>query len=216
MKKAIIFDLDGTLINSLPDISAAMNRALESHGLPIYDEEAYQYMIGDGVANLAKRAVGDHTQYLDHVLSAYRADYAKNSRVNTCPYDGIPEMLDALSHTGLKICVFSNKDMADTVSVVNHYFPHIPFAAIRGKTEDMPIKPDPAGALKIAADLGVSPDECWYVGDTNTDMKCGNNAGMETVGVLWGFRKEDELLASGARHIAPAPENLMDIFLEKA
>ncbi|MBE5783636.1 MAG: HAD family hydrolase [Clostridiales bacterium] len=216
MKKAIIFDLDGTLINSLPDISAAMNRALKSYQLPVYDEEAYKYMIGDGVVNLARRAVGDHQERMEHVLYAYRADYAQNSRVNTHPYPGISEMLEALANTNLLLCVFSNKDMMDTISVVKHYFPHIPFAAIRGKTEDMPIKPDPLGALKIASDLGVLPNECWYVGDTNTDMKCGNNAGMESVGVLWGFRKEDELLSCGARHIAPTPQALLNILLEKA
>lgn len=216
MKKAIIFDLDGTLINSLPDISAAMNRALEKHGLPTYDEKAYQYMIGDGVVNLAMRAVKAHAECLEDVLNAYRQDYARHSRVNTRPYAGIGEMLRALSKAGFHLCVFSNKDMSDTQSVVAHYFPDIPFAAVRGKTDHMPIKPDPAGALKIARDLNISPDECWYVGDTNTDMKCGSNAGMETIGVLWGFRTEEELIACGANHIAASPHSLLEIIQKNA
>ena len=95
------------------------------------------------------------------------------------------------------------------------HFSNISFAAVRGKTDDMPIKPDPAGALKIARDLSLSPEDCWYVGDTNTDMQCGSNAAMETVGVLWGFRKEDELLSAGARHIAATPEDLLRILLQK-
>lgn len=205
MKKAVIFDLDGTLINSLPDISAAMNRALEKYQLPVHELSAYRYLVGDGVINLAKRAVGNRADLFQPVLDAYRADYAINCRVNTHPYPGISQMLHNLIQMGIKICVFSNKDMTDTQSVVHHYFPDIPFAIIRGRTEDTPIKPDPAGALIIARNLGLTPDEIWYVGDTNTDMKCGLNAGMETVGVLWGFRPEEELRACGAHHIISNP-----------
>jgi len=209
MKKAVIFDLDGTLVNSLPDISAAMNRALEKSGLPVFEEDAYKYKVGNGVFKLAERAVGDHLECLQQVLDAYRQDYAQNCRVNSYAYKGIEEMLQALKEKGLKICVFSNKDQQDTESVMAHYFPGFTFDVIRGRVDDVPLKPDPAGALIIAEQLGLSPADCLYVGDTSMDMICGNAAGMETVGVLWGFRPREELAASGARELIVEPKELL-------
>lgn len=211
MKKAVIFDLDGTLVNSLPDISAAMNRSLEKAGLPIFDEEAYKYKVGNGVVKLAERSVGGHPECLDAVLESYKADYALNCRVNSYVYKGIMEMLMGLKALGLKICVFSNKDQADTESVIAHYFPEIGFDIIRGRVNEVPLKPAPDGALIIAAQLGLSTNECWYVGDTSMDMNCGNSAGMETVGVLWGFRPREELAASGAKHIIVEPRELLNL-----
>ena len=209
MKKAVIFDLDGTLINSLPDISAAMNRSLEKFGLPTFDEDAYKYKVGNGVFKLAERAVGEHSECLQGVLEAYQADYAQNCRVDSYPYKGIKEMLLGLLEKGLKICVLTNKDQQDAESVMAHYFPDISFSIIRGRMDGIPLKPDPAGALLIADQLGVSPADCLYVGDTSMDMLCGNDAGMETVGVLWGFRPREELSASGARDLIVEPKELL-------
>ena len=209
MKKGVIFDLDGTLINSLPDISAAMNRSLAKYGLPGYEENSYKYKVGNGVVKLTERSVGDHPELLDQVLEAYMADYAQNSRVNTYAYKGVPEMLQGLIDKGLKVAVLSNKDQADVDNVLAYYFPGIAFSVIRGRVEGVPLKPDPAAALLIAQDMGVLPGECWYVGDTSMDMNCGNAAGMETVGVLWGFRPREELMASGARELIAEPEELL-------
>ena len=209
MKKGVIFDLDGTLINSLPDISAAMNRSLAKYGLPGYEENSYKYKVGNGVIKLAERSVGDHPELLDQVLEAYMADYAQNSRVNTYAYKGVPEMLQGLIDKGMKVAVLSNKDQADVDKVLAYYFPGIAFSVIRGRVEGVPLKPDPAAALLIAQDMGVLPQECWYVGDTSMDMNCGNAAGMETVGVLWGFRPREELVASGARELISEPEELL-------
>lgn len=209
MKQGVIFDLDGTLVNSLPDIAAAMNRALAKHGLPTHEEERYKYMVGNGVLNLARRAVGDCQESYQAVLDTYREDYARNCRVVSCPYEGISQLLDGLVKKGMKVCVFSNKDHQDVLSVVKHYFPAVPFAAIRGRMENVPIKPAPDGALLIARELGVAPQDFWYVGDTNTDMACGNAAGMATVGVLWGFRKRDELEAAQAKRIIAHPLELL-------
>lgn len=211
MKKAVIFDLDGTLINSLPDISAAMNRSLEKAGLPTHEENAYKYKVGNGVVKLAERSVGDRIDCLDAVLDAYREDYAQNCRVNSYVYKGIEEMLQGLLEKGLHICVLTNKDNADAQRVISYYFPHIPFDLIRGRVPDVPLKPDPAGALLIAEALGLSPEECWYVGDTSMDMNCGNSAGMETVGVLWGFRPREELAAGGACRIIAEPGELLSL-----
>ncbi len=209
MKKGVIFDLDGTLINSLPDISAAMNRSLAKFGLPGYEENSYKYKVGNGVFKLAERAVGQHTELLDQVLEAYMADYTVNCRINTYAYKGVPEMLQALIDKGMKVGVLSNKDQADVDKVLAYYFPTIAFTVIRGRVEGVPLKPDPAGALLIAQDMEVLPSECWYVGDTSMDMNCGAAAGMETIGVLWGFRPREELVASGARELIAEPEELL-------
>ena len=209
MKQAVIFDLDGTLINSLPDISAAMNRSLAKFGLPGYAEDEYKYKVGNGVFKIAERSVGEHREFLQQVLETYMADYAQNSRVNSYAYRGVNEMLKELVERGFKVCVLSNKDQTDTENVLAYYFPEVRFAAIRGRVEGVPLKPDPAGALLIAASLGLTPADFWYAGDTSMDMNCGNAAGMETVGVLWGFRTREELVASGARQLITEPAEFL-------
>ncbi len=210
-KKAVIFDLDGTLVNSLPDISASMNRALSQNGLPTFEERDYCYKVGNGVIKLTERAIGEHTEAFQAVLDAYMADYAVNCGVNTYAYAGVESMLNALTERGLRVCVFSNKDQADVESVMATYLPSVSFSAQRGRVEGVPLKPDPTGALMIAEQLGVRPGECWYVGDTSMDMRCGNDAGMETVGVLWGFRPREELVQSGAKHLIAEPMELLSL-----
>lgn len=213
MKKAVIFDLDGTLINSLPDIAGAMNRSLRRFGLPEHPEDSYRFMVGNGVFKLTERAVGADGSQLQNVLHAYQADYAQHCRVNSYVYPGIPELLRELTALGLMLCVFSNKDQPDTESVLSYYFPGVSFAAVRGRTDGVPLKPDPAGALLIAASLSLAPADCWYVGDTATDMRCGNAAGMETVGALWGFRPREELAAQ-AKHLIAAPLEMLRLVKE--
>lgn len=211
MKKAVVFDLDGTLINSLPDISAAMNRSLRKFGLPEIEEDAYKFKVGNGVIKLTERAVGERTDKMDDVLHAYMEDYAKNCRVASYAYPGIAETMQGLIDRGLHVCVLSNKDQADTESVLRCYFPGIRFSVMRGRVPGVPLKPDPAGALLIAQALSVDPADCWYVGDTSMDMNCGNAAGMETVGVLWGFRPREELIAGGAQHLIAEPRELLEL-----
>jgi len=215
LKKAIMFDLDGTLINSLPDIAHAMNHALAENELPIHDVDKYRYMVGDGVINLAKRAVCETQDRMEQVLGCYRAYYALNCAVRTHPYDGIRELLHTLRQTGMKVFVFSNKDQQDVETVCAHYFPDFAFDAVRGRVDGVPVKPAPDGALAILRAHGIDPAACWYVGDTNTDMRCGNAACMETIGVTWGFRDEQELIECGAKHIAKAPCDILTIVSEK-
>lgn len=211
MKKCVIFDLDGTLIHSLPDIAAAMNRSLQKFGLPGYEESAYKYKVGNGVLKLTERCVGERKDLFDQVLSAYKADYAANNQVNSRAYKGVPELLKTLCEKGVHVCVLTNKDQADAEQVLAHYFPEVHFAVIRGRMEGVALKPDPSGALVIAAMQGLTPDQCWYVGDTSTDMKCGSAAGMETIGVLWGYRPREELAANGARHLVSEPEEILEL-----
>mgnify|MGYP004496868737 FL=1 len=211
MKKGVIFDLDGTLVNSLPDIAGAMNRALQAAGLPMYPEEDYKFKVGNGVLKLAERAVGPRTDCYEQVLRAYMADYAQHCREKSHAYPGIPALLDALAARGLQVCVLTNKDQADAESVLSCYFPGYPFACVQGRVEGLALKPAPDGALKIARSLGIAPANFWYVGDTATDMDCGNGAGMETVGVLWGFRPRTELETAHARHLIAAPAELLEL-----
>ena len=211
MKKAVVFDLDGTLINSLPDISAAMNRSLRKFGLPEFEEDAYKFKVGNGVIKLTERSVGERTDKMDDVLHTYMEDYAQNCRIASYAYPGVAEMLQALVARGMHVCVLSNKDQADTESVMSYYFPAVRFSVIRGRVPGVPLKPDPAPALLIARALAVDPADCWYVGDTATDMNCGNAAGMETVGVLWGFRPREELTAGGAQHLITEPREFLEL-----
>ncbi len=216
MKKAVIFDLDGTLINSLPDIARAMNQALIHAGLSPHPEEKYRYFVGDGVFNLAKRVAGDSQDKVPALLTFYMPYYAAHSRENSHVYAGIEAALRHLSDAGLSLCVFSNKDQTDVENVIAHYFAGTRFDVIRGRQDGFPIKPDPAGALMIAKALGVSAEECWYVGDTATDMHCGRNAGMETIGVEWGFRDRAELTSAGACHIVSSPSQMISLILGTA
>jgi len=211
MKKGVIFDLDGTLIHSLPDIAAAMNRALKQYGLPTFEENEYKYKVGNGVLKLTERAIGERRDLFEQVKQAYMADYAENNCVNTRPFRGVPELLRELNARSIPICVLTNKDQRDAETILAHYFPDISFAMVRGRVEGVPLKPDPTGALLLASGIGASPAECLYVGDTSTDMNCGGRAGMETVGVLWGYRPREELVASGARHLISEPLELVHL-----
>ena len=210
MLKAVVFDLDGTLTDTLQDIAGAMNRSLRLHGLPEYDVPAYRYLVGDGVRVLAQRAVGDRQDLMESVMKEYQAYYSEHSLDVSKPYDGIEAMLDWLQQQGLKLCVFSNKPHADTCRVVAHFFPNVKFDHVRGAMDGVAVKPDPAGAWLAAEALGVKPDECLYLGDTSVDMTCARNAGMHPVGVTWGFREEKELRESGAEIMIHHPRELKE------
>lgn len=212
--KAAVFDLDGTLTNTLKDIAAAMNRSLRLHGLPEFQVDEYRYLVGDGAKVLAQRAVRDRQELAESVRREYQAYYQEHTLDTTQPYPGIPELLQALTERGIQVCVLSNKPHADTCGVVRHFFPEIPFAQIRGQVEGVPVKPDPTGALLIARALGLKPEEFVYLGDTNVDMRTALNAGMHPVGVTWGFRPVEELAQAGAEHLIGYPLDLLRFVTE--
>jgi len=212
---AVIFDLDGTLIDSLRDIGEAMNRTLAALGHPVHDLAQYNYFVGDGVRQLVSRVLPEQHQKesdIDACLAAYRLDYGKNWKVNTKPYSGIPELLSGLVHKGIPIGILSNKPDGVTRLCVEHFFPEIPFIAVAGQREDIPRKPDPTAALLIAESMNCPPANCVFVGDTATDMDTAVSAGMFPAGVTWGFRTTEELVEHGARLLAYKPETLMGLF----
>lgn len=211
MYKAVLFDLDGTLTDTLADIADAMNRALRLHDLPEWPVEAYRYLVGNGAKVLSERCVRERQELSAAVRQTYQAYYETHNLVQTKPYEGVPEMLQALVDRGIRLAVFSNKPDADTKAVVRHFFPEIPFAAVRGQVEGVPVKPDPTGALAVADEMGLAPGDFLYLGDTAVDMECALAAGMHPVGALWGFRTEEELRQSGAEHLARQPGDLLAI-----
>ena len=207
--KAVLFDLDGTLTDTIDDIADAMNLALRKFGLPEHPVDDYKYMVGNGARKLAQRAVGDRQDLFPSVLDAYQKQYETHNAVKTHAYPGITELLNALTERGIRICVLSNKPDADTQNVVRHYFPSVSFDAIQGQLDCIPVKPDPAGAIMLAERLGIKPGDFAYLGDTYVDMTCARSAGMHPYGVLWGFRTAQELMESGAEALLEKPLDLL-------
>ena len=211
--RAVLFDLDGTLLNTLADISGAMNTTLSSFGLPAWEQDAYRFLVGNGARILAERAVRERTDLTDQVLEVYQREYKRRLLEETRPYDGIPEMLRHLTDRGIPLAVLSNKPDADTRKIISHFFPEIPFVHVQGQLPDVPRKPDPTGAMAIAAEMGVPPECFYYAGDTSVDMECARRAGMIPVGVLWGFRTFTELQGSGAEYLIARPDELTGLLM---
>ena len=212
--RALICDLDGTLLNSLDDLGESMNTVLAQEGLPIHPLPAYRYFVGNGVEKLAERALPPDWRAADKVAEMagrMRRVYADNWAKHSVPYDGIPEMLDQAAGLGLSLAVLSNKVDEFTRIMVPHFFPHTSFAVIAGAKPEVPIKPDPQAALRMAGEMGVAPTDCVFLGDTAVDMHTATNAGMHPVGVLWGFREAEELRAAGAAALIGHPRELAAI-----
>lgn len=213
-KQLVIFDLDGTLINSVADLGQATNHALQLHGFPMHDLSKYNYFVGNGVAKLIERALPEQFRdaaTIEKVKSDFLDYYMRHKTDLTRPYDGIPELLHALQEKGVKIAVASNKFIAGTQALVKGFFPDIDFCAVLGQREGVPIKPDPYIANEAMQLAGVDRGDCLYVGDTATDMQTASNAGLESVGVSWGFRPVSELKDAGAAHIIDKPAELLSL-----
>lgn len=206
--RAFIFDLDGTLADSLGDIADAMNAALKDRGLPVHSHQAFKGFVGEGVEEMAARASPKGTP-IDALVVEYRAHYARANHASTAPYDGIPHVLDVLQATGKPLCVLSNKRDDFTVALVEKIFARWRFALVRGERKNTPRKPDPTSALDIARALDIPPADFVFVGDTAVDMGTARAAGMVGVGCLWGFRERAELEAAGARHVIASPLELL-------
>ncbi|MCS7306550.1 MAG: HAD family hydrolase [Thermoguttaceae bacterium] len=210
--QAVIFDLDGTLLDTLGDIAESANAALERLGLSAWSIEAYRQFIGDGVENLARRIIpADRQQpeFLQQFAHLFREEYGHRWTHSTQPYPGIPELLDQLTAHQVPMAVLSNKPDEFTQQCVRRFLGRWPFRMVLGDRPQMPRKPDPAGALQIARALEVPAEAIVYLGDTKTDMETARSAGMFAVGVLWGFRTAEELLAHGAQKLISHPLELL-------
>ena len=198
MAKALIFDLDGTLVESLPGIAASLNRALDLHGLPGHNHAAVRSFIGDGATMLVTRALSPSTAalHLESVLKCFGEDYAISWQDGTVPYGGIPELLADLKSREIPMAVLSNKPHTFTIEIVEKLFPQNTFSAILGNREGMPHKPDPTGALEIADTLTTLPENCILIGDSTMDLDTAQNAGMQSIAVTWGYHDRDRLSAA--------------------
>ena len=212
---AVLFDLDGTLLDTLDDLGDSMNAVLAAHGYPTHPIPAYTEFVGDGVQNLVRRslpaAVREDEAAVGRLVPLMRSEYSERWKAKTRPYDGIPELLDGLAARGLRLAVLSNKPHPATLEVVAHFFPGRKFDATLGARPNVPIKPDAGAALDVSRQLGIPPKEFLYLGDTNTDMLTARGAGMYAIGVLWGFRTAQELTASGADLLVSHPREVLSL-----
>lgn len=212
--KGVIFDLDGTLLYTLRDLTNSVNAALSRAGLPVHDEQEYKYYVGDGVEELARRVLPEmlrNGEAIAKLVADIRQEYSQRWADTTRPYDGIPELLDTLVARRIKMGILSNKPDDSTQATVKKLLDRWRFDVVIGVSPSVPRKPDPTAALKIAKEMGIAPKEILYVGDTDTDMKTAVGAGMHPVGVLWGYRTAEELKANGARELIQEPEELLSI-----
>jgi len=213
-RRGVVFDLDGTLLDTLADIGESMNAVLAEHGYPTHPLEAYRQFVGDGIDTLARRTVPDSAHEPEHlaaIVARNRAIYATRWHVRTVPYDGVVEMLAALRDTGVRLAILSNKPHDFVVPCVDHFFAGFSFDFVYGVGGEIPKKPDPGGAERIVADWGIDRSALAYVGDTNTDMRTARAASLFAVGVTWGFRDRDELIACGADVVVDHPRELVGV-----
>lgn len=212
MKKLVIFDLDGTLLNTIADLAAATNQALRTLGFPTHEEKAYLQFVGNGIYKLFERALPlQHrtTENIARVKELFVPYYNAHGTDLTAPYAGIPALLETLQQRGLQLAVASNKYQAATAQLVAHYFPSVCFAAVYGQQEGLPTKPNPLLVEKIMQQVSVSAAETLYVGDSEVDMQTAINAQVEACAVLWGFRTREQLQAYHPAHLAEKPADIL-------
>lgn len=211
-KKTIIFDLDGTLIDSLEDIAVCMNKVLEELNLPTYEINEYKYFVGGGISVLVDNALkGESTQIKEEVTKRFKVIYDQKLHAKTKPYEGIYELLKELEKLDCNLAILSNKPHEFTVEYANSLFDNFNFKEVHGQKVDVPKKPDPIAAINIAKSFNTPCEEIYFVGDTMVDMQTAKNAGMIAIGVLWGFRDEKELNEHGADYLVSHPLEILEI-----
>jgi phosphoglycolate phosphatase len=212
--KAVIFDLDGTLLNTLEDIGNAVNRVLLKRGYSTHPIDSYRQFVGDGSEMLIKRAIPESNSTPDRVLACldeFKTEYGKTWDVTTKPYAGIPELLNRLTLYGVRLAVLSNKPHVFARQCVDRQLAAWTFEKVIGFSSRFPKKPDPAGALSIVEDLGLDKGDCLFMGDSGVDMQTAAAAGLFPVGAAWGFRSEAELMEYGCRFLARHPMDVLSL-----
>lgn len=214
--RAILFDLDGTLLDTLEDLGDAANRVLKKNGFPVHDMDAYRSMVGDGAVVLIRRALPEDRRNDDTIracVQSFLEEYGRGWKIKTRPYDGVTEMLEALVALGIKMAVLSNKPDGFTKRCITEFLPDCTFDMVLGQSDSIPLKPDPAGAKEIAKCMNIPPSNFIYLGDTAIDMKTAVSAGMFPVGALWGFRTEKELRENGAQVLIKKPQEILNLLV---
>lgn len=218
MIKTILFDLDGTLLNTLDDLADAANFVCAQNGWPQHPVESYKYMVGNGIPKLVERFAPPQArtpEQLAAALAAFSVRYDAHKEDKTAPYAGIPELLRELKAEGVQIAVFSNKADDFCGKIIEHYFGAGLFDAVIGSRPGVPTKPNPTGLYNLMQTIGAKPETTLFVGDSNVDILTGHNAGLPAMGVLWGFRSESELRAAGADALAKEPEDILRYVRER-
>ncbi|MEE9120658.1 MAG: HAD family hydrolase [Syntrophobacteria bacterium] len=212
--EAVLFDLDGTLLDTIEDLTDSMNEALKCLGFPVHDSEACKMFVGDGVEKFALRALPKNRRdevTVARCVTGMREVYSKRWAQKTRPYDGIPELLDNLTRREIKLAVLSNKPHDSTQEMVTKLLSKWRFDPVVGARPSVPRKPDPTLALHIAQQLQVAPENFLYLGDTGTDMRTARGAGMFPVGALWGYRTAKELKSTGADVLVAHPSEVLQL-----
>ena len=211
---AIIFDLDGTLLNTIDDLANSMNVVLEQHGFPVHPVEQYKLFIGNGMDNLTRRVLPPactDENFIKTFLDEFQNQYSKTWHNLTKPYPGIEKLLENLEARGIRMSVLSNKTDEFTQIIIDYYFGLNHFDFVYGARTGVPKKPDPTGALEIAKRSDIPVVKFLYLGDSGVDMQTANAAGMFAMGATWGFRKTDELLEHGAKKLIYNPSEIIDM-----
>ncbi len=214
MKKLIIFDLDGTLLNTIADLAQSTNHALQTLGYPIHEESAYNFMVGNGINKLFERALPEGEKTEENVLRVRREFipyYDEHNADKSRPYPGISQLLKEMQENGIQLAVASNKYQSATIKLIAHYFPTISFIAVLGQREGIPVKPDPTVVYDILDIAQVAKEDVLYVGDSGVDMQTAANAGVTACGVTWGFRPRTELEAFHPSHIVDEAHSISTI-----
>ena len=214
--RVLIFDLDGTLLNTLEDIASSANKVLQTYGWKEHDVDSYKQFVGDGLNVLMQRIVPPETtdEEILKGVEEFTAIYEQRWNLMTKPYPHIVEMLNRLKREGMRMAILSNKPDSFTQKCVSHYFSAIGFDFVSGKKDMRPAKPDPTVTLEILEAFEVAPEQALFVGDSSVDIQTGLNAGMTTVGVDWGFRTREELVHAGAHVVVSTPKELSEYVIE--
>ena len=213
MIHAVVFDLDGTLLDTIPDIAGALNRALAACGLPTHPVRRVETFVGGGIRDAVRKAVpaGTPDEILERILGIYKEDYCSRCTEQTARYPGVPEMLERLLQHGFALGVLSNKTEATAQKIVRTYFPDVPFRCVLGRVDGRPLKPDPAAAVPVLEALGLPAGEVAYAGDSGTDILFARAVGMIPAAAPWGYRSRDELVEKGALLVPENPRELGEL-----
>lgn len=213
MKKAIIFDLDGTLLDTLTDIMESVNNILEKYNFPTHTKYEYQYFLGNGIEILTKKAFPRNisTKEFNNYFQEVKQEYQSRQTLKTKPYSGIIEMLKELNKKGISIAILSNKPHEFTIPTIAHFFKEIKFDVVFGSRNNIARKPSSEAVYEILEILNVKAEECYFIGDSETDMQTGVNSGIDAIGVSWGFRTIDEMMQNGAKYIIDKPDEIISI-----